>query len=81
MGNYHCEEFYADFVQFCKKHNLMQWTKDKVGKRINKHFDFVYKHRYMDPNYYNPANPEYRPYGWAGIRRRTHDERQLDLDE
>ena len=81
MGHYHCEEFFNDFTEFCKRNNLMNWTKDRVGKRINKHFDYVYKQRYLDPNYYNPANPDYRPWGWSGIRRQTREETQLDIDE
>jgi len=81
MGHYHCEEFYNAFLEYCKRNNLVQWTKDKVGKRMNKHFDFVFKQRYLDPEYYNPSNPDYRVWGWSGIRKRTDEEKQLELDE
>lgn len=70
-GEYDCQQFYEDFVKYTKKYNLIIWTKDKVGKRINFHFDFIEKRRF-----YDPLEPDYRPYVWKGIRKATDKERQ-----
>ena len=70
-GEYNCQEFYEDYIQYSKKYRLIIWTKDKVGKRMNHYFDFVSRVRS-----YDPRNPEYRPWAWKGIRKATDIEKQ-----
>ena len=75
-GVYNCQTFYEDFVKYAKKYKLIQWTKDKIGKRISHHFDYIQKVKY-----YDPAQPDWRPYCWKGIRPATEDERVTYIDE
>lgn len=74
-GLYNCQIFYEDFIEYAKRHKLILWTKDKVGKRMNHHFDFIDKRRF-----YDPQQPDYRPWVWQGIRRPTEDEMQDYLE-
>ena len=75
-GLYDCQTFYEDFLKYSKKHDLITWTKDKIGKRIHHHFDFISKQRF-----YNTDEPEHRPWCWKGIRRATNDEKKTYLEE
>lgn len=76
QGIYDCQKFYEDFTEYAKKHKLIQWTKDKIGKRINHHFDYIHKKRF-----YDPVNPDYRPWVWEGIRVATDEEKRGYLDD
>ncbi len=42
-GEYPQQDFYEDYIRYCKQFKLPVWTKDRVGKRINHHFDFVHR--------------------------------------
>lgn len=67
-GYYDKQEFYDTFIEYCKKNDLPKWTKDKVGKRINHHFDFI-KDSYP---YDNEKNKQY--HAWSGIRPAMEEE-------
>ena len=75
-GIYSCQTFYEDFIAYAKKHKLILWTKDKIGKRITHHFDFIDKKRF-----YDPSEPDYRPWVWQGIRKPTGDELQEYMED
>jgi len=75
-GIYSCQIFYEDFIEYAKRHKLILWTKDKVGKRMNHHFDFIDKKRF-----YDSEQPDYRPWVWQGIRRPTEEELQEYLED
>ena len=75
-GYYPVQNFYEDFLEFAKRNKLVTWTKDKISKRMNHHFDFIHQIR---P--YNPDEPDHRPYCWQGIRMATDEERQQYLEE
>jgi len=74
-GWYPTQQFYTDFIEFCKRNKLAIWTKDKISKRMNHHFDFIHQTR---P--YNADEPDHRPYVWQGIRPSTDAERQEYLE-
>lgn len=67
-GYYDKQDFYDNFMEYCKKNDLPKWTKDKIGKRINHHFDFI-KDSYP---YDTDKNKQY--HAWAGIRPALEDE-------
>ena len=55
-------------MEYCKKNDLPKWTKDKVGKRINHHFDFI-KDSYP---YDDKKGKQY--HAWSGIRPALEEE-------
>jgi P4 family phage/plasmid primase-like protien len=75
-GEYILQDFYEDYIEYCKTWGLITWTKDKVGKRMNYHFDFVEKVRS-----YNPSDPKNRPWAWKGIRKPTGAEAETQMGE
>ncbi|GAH51742.1 unnamed protein product, partial [marine sediment metagenome] len=60
ISHYEKQPFFDDFTNYCIKHKLPRWTKDKVGKRILDKFDFIHSIR--------PTTPDgQRVTAWGGM--------------